>query len=578
MRVLWNNLSIKQRLTLSYILFILIPFCFLAMHTYAQTRTYQKEQAAGNMTQTLTILKNGIEGKLNLVESISHNITFNTRLQNFLNEPFDNQNGSMDQYFQVIEPIVYYGLQYNQVEISSIRIYMDNKSIPEGFGSFYTSSEVAGKDWYDKFVNSDQQSTWISFTTERSYAYLQKIISMEGEFLGVTSVSILQQNLLNSLDDTNIVGPNFYIANKNNQLLFGSNTIKESWENFDKNSQQFSHKGMLYVQDHIPRLGFTIGISSKLPASLRSYQLMTTIGFIAAMILAILLFYQVLKTTFIKIKASIRAMDQSIRTGFTQLISVERNDEIGVISEKFNTLLTQINHLVEDQIKQKTVHKDAQIKALQAQINPHFIYNTINLFSAKTELAGLYEVSEAFADFGRMLRYNMNNQSKYSTVQKEIQHVIHYIQLQKMKFGEKLQFDWNCDPEVLDTSIIRFILQPIVENSITHGMRNRNRLHIQIDIMLNTRNEITIILRDDGAGITTARLFELNQFFHRRTDDGQPLLEQDTGEGNGIGLGNINDRLRLFYGDASAIQMESVEGKFTQTVLTIPIQEEKVGD
>ncbi|MFB9328015.1 sensor histidine kinase [Paenibacillus aurantiacus] len=577
MRVTLSNLSIKQRLTLSYILFILIPFCVLAMHTYGQTRAYQKDQSASNMSQTLTILKNGLEGKLNLVESISHNITFNTSLQSFLSDPFNVQNGSMDQYIQFIKPIVYYGLQYNQVEVSSIRVYMNNTSIPEGFGSFYSSSDVEDTDWYNSFIHSKRQSAWLAFPNEGSYAYLQKIVTMEGEFLGVTSVSILKQNLLNSLDDSNNISPDIYVADANHQLLYGSSAIKQSWGSAINDKKQFEQHGKLYVQDHIEQLGFTIGIVSQIPVSLRSYQLLTTFGFIAAIVLSILVFYQVLKTTFIKIKASIRAMDHSIRTGFTELIPVERNDEIGVISEKFNTLLAQINTLVEDLIRHETVHKDAQLKALQAQINPHFIYNTINLFSAKTELAGLYDVSEAFADFGRMLRYNMNNQAKYSTVQQEIQHVVHYIQLQKLKYGDRLQFNWYCETQLINAPVIRFILQPIVENSITHGMRNRNNLRIRLDIDWNDRGEVRIHIQDDGSGINTARLSELNLFFHRRTDIGQPLLAHDTGEGNGIGLGNINDRLRMFYGDAYAIHMDSIEGSFTQTILTIPFQEETAG-
>lgn len=575
----WERLSIKKRLTISYIIFILIPFCLLSVHSYIQSRTFQKEQTAVNMKQTLSILKNGMEEKLSLVESISQSITYNARLHNFLNEPFENQNGSMDEYIQFINPIVFYSLQYNQVEISSIKIYMNNYSIPEGFGSFYHNTAVWGRSWYDSFIESEKRSLWISLPEEGSYDYLQKIVSLEGKFLGVTRVTLLKQNLFTSLDESSVDRSGVYVTDADHHLIYGevNASLSSAIENETSLRDQFEQNGRLYVQEHINRLALTVGMTKSLPRSLHSYQLLTTAAFIAAIILSIFLFYQVLKKTFVKIKGSIRAMDHSIRTGFVEMIPVERNDEIGVISEKFNTLLVQINTLVNDMIKRETVHKDAQLRALQAQINPHFIYNTINLFSAKTELAGLYDVSEAFADFGQMLRYNMNGQSEFATVKQEIDHVLSYFRLQKLKYGERLQLEWTCDPQLLKRLIIRFILQPVVENSIAHGMEGCNDLLITLDVHLNDQSEVVIIIMDNGAGIPAVRLSELNQFFQRGQDVIESMPARSTMR-TGIGLENINNRLRLYNGEAYTIRMESVEGRFTKTVLTVPYQKAQEDD
>ncbi|WP_337099877.1 sensor histidine kinase [Paenibacillus sp. YIM B09110] len=530
------------------------------------------------MKQTLSILKSGMEGKLDLVESVSQSITYNARLHVFLEDPFENQNGSMEEYLQFINPIVFYGVQYNQVDITSIKVYMNNYSIPEGFGSFYHDTAVQGTSWYDSFIESEKRSLWISLPEEGTYEYLQKIVTMEGHFLGVTRVTLLKQSLLASLDETSVDGSGVFVADSAQRLLYANTEdfLSPAIVNRSLIDDQFEQNGRLYIQDQVNRLHITVGMAQSLPRSLQSYQLLTTAGFIAAIVLSIFLFYQVLKTTFVKIKASIRSMDYSIRTGFVEMIPVERNDEIGVISEKFNTLLVQINSLVSDMIKRETVHKDAQLRALQAQINPHFIYNTINVFSAKTELAGLYDVSEAFADFGQMLRYNMNGQSEYATVKQEIDHVLRYFRLQKLKYGERLQMEWTCDSELLGQSIIRFILQPVVENSITHGMSNRKDMVITVDVNLNDRNEIVIVIMDNGSGISAARLTELNQYFQRGQDVIGPLTSLGS-MGTGIGLGNINNRLRLFYGDSYTIRLESMEGRFTKTLLTVPCHKPKEG-
>ncbi|WP_019909009.1 sensor histidine kinase [Paenibacillus sp. HW567] len=569
----WNRLSIKQRLTGSYIFFILLPFSLLAVHSYIQADTFQKEQALGSMMQTLTVVKNRIEGKMNLVESISHNITYNSRLQGFLAEPYDVQNGSLDQYFQNIHPIVYFSLQYNQVEIDNIKVYMNNRSIPEGFGSFYQDIAVQGNSWYDSFMESQEISRWIELPAENSYAYLQKIVSGEGVFLGITSVSVQKQDLLASLDELAVDSPYLFVTDAHGQLQYGgrAGSLAPALLQQLTTSDSFGLNGHLYVVEQLDRLGYRIGMEKDLPHSLGSYQLMTTSSFVAAMVLSLLLFYQVLKKTFVKIKASIRAMDQSIRTGFTELIPVERNDEIGVITEKFNTLLVQIDSLVNDRVIRETMLKDVQLQALQSQINPHFIYNTLNLFSAKTEIAGLYDVSEAFSDFSQILRYNMNGQSEWATMKQEINHVLNYFRLQKLKYSEQLQLSWTCDPQLLQVQIIRFILQPVVENSIAHGMSHPNELQITLDIKLNDMNGIVIVITDNGTGITPSRLDELNQFFLTEQDITQSLPAFNT-DGTGIGLRNINNRLRLSYGFGYSMKMESMENRYTRTIFTIPFK------
>lgn len=565
----WTNYSIKRRLTMAYIVFILIPFCLLSVHSYIQTRAFQSEQLSNSLQQTLSVQKNAIEGKLNLVESISNNITYNARLNSFLSEPFDNQSGSVDQYLQIISPMVSYSLLYNQVEINDIKIYMANHSIPEGFGSFYHDTAALNKPWYVDFIESEKRFAWVPIPEENTYVYLQKIVNLKGEFLGVTSVSALKSNLFASMNDMHEEDAVIYVNDTNGQLQYGrqGKLLPAEALRYSTSNKQFELEGNIYILTPLERLKLNIGMTDTLSHSWMSLQLLTTLGFITAIVLSILLFYQVLKTTFIKIKASIRAMDQSIRTGFTELVPVERNDEIGVIAEKFNTLLVRISSLVEDMVKRETIHKDAQLKALQSQINPHFIYNTINLFSAKAEIAGMYDVSDAFAEFGQMLRYNMNDDSHYASIRQEINHVHSYIGIQKLRYGERLDFTWNCEPELLQHRMIRFIFQPIVENSITHGMDKHNQLQVNLEIKYDNQQDILVTITDNGNGIPIDRLQRLNAYFR---SDNQQEQESIDYKGSGIGLKNINHRLRLFYGEEYFIRLDRVEQRYTRITVKIP--------
>ncbi|MCG7378704.1 histidine kinase [Paenibacillus sp. ACRSA] len=564
----WTDYSIKRRITIAYVIFILIPFCLLSIHSYIQTRAFQSEQLSNSLQQTLSVQKSAIEGKLNLVESISNNITYNARLNSFLSEPFDNQSGAVEHYLQIISPIVSYSLLYNQVEINDIKIYMTNHSIPEGFGSFYHDTVVLGEVWYTDFIDSEERSAWIPNPNENTYVYLQKIVNLKGDFLGVTTVSALKGNLFASLNNMPEENAVIYLTDEDGLLQYGSKNIALPTEALNHTpSGQIELGGILYISKQVDRLHLNIGMMDRLSQSWMSFQLLTTLGFITAIVLSILLFYQVLKTTFIKIKASIRAMDQSIRTGFIELVPVERNDEIGVIAEKFNTLLVRISTLVGDMVKRETIHKDAQLKALQSQINPHFIYNTINLFSAKAEIAGMYDVSEAFAEFGQMLRYNMNDESHYASIRQEINHVQSYIGIQKLRYGERLDFTWSCEHEFIQQRMIRFIFQPVVENCITHGMNQQDQLCVKLEIKRYNDQELIVSITDNGKGIPIDKLQRLNSYFRHEDQQEQVVLDFN---GSGIGLKNINHRLRLFYGEDYFIRLDSVEQRYTRITIRLP--------
>jgi sensor histidine kinase YesM len=171
------------------------------------------------------------------------------------------------------------------------------------------------------------------------------------------------------------------------------------------------------------------------------------------------------------------------------------------------------------------------------------MYNTIDIFSAKMELSGQYEVSEALAGLGSMLRYNNSGKSMFATVAMELEYLRCYMSLQHLKFGDRIDLQVRAPNDLLEIRIPKFLLQPVVENSIKHGLPPAGTLQIVID----------------------AQIMDDQRFF--RTAD-VPLEQEDRTES--IGLGNINARLKLFYGENSQIEIESIPGFLTRTILTLP--------
>ncbi|KRE64658.1 sensor histidine kinase [Paenibacillus sp. Soil750] len=544
----FNAMSIKSKVTLAFIFFILIPFSVLGLYTYNQSQRYVQDQLLTNSQTTVKQIKYTIENKIDLIESVSNNITFNYRLQQFLGEPYSSDSNSLDTYFNFAAPLVNYAMLFQKINIQKISIYTNNVSIPEGFGSFFSEQKIKKEAWYDTFMASDQKSLWVLDTKQEDgsdiFRYIQKMISIEGYYLGITMVDVRSVDLLEPAEGPNVVNQPVYIL--------------------DENQGYAKESGFLYVADSLKEVQQVIVMAIPLPPLLGSLQVVANLAFILTLIVLLFAFYFVLKMTLSKMKTSIKQMDLAIETGF-QPIPIVRKDEFGVITEKFNILLNKITLLLADMIKKETMHKDAQLIALQSQINPHFIYNTLDIFSAKMEIAGQYDVSDAMADFGKMMRYNMDGHAKFATLQDELRYLGQYMTLQKVKYGDSIHFRVHVPNELLSIQVLKFILQPIVENSVKHGFAKQDTLDIDIYVSQETDLSIRLCVRDNGIGIEAARLEEINEQFRTSV-----YMAKGNKDRESIGLGNINERLKLFYGENYPLQINSIQGQFAETILTLP--------
>lgn len=201
--------------------------------------------------------------------------------------------------------------------------------------------------------------------------------------------------------------------------------------------------------------------------------------------------------------------------------------------------------------------------ALQRQLNPHFLYNTLEVFSYKMELYHHNEEAEAIVSLSKLLRYNVAENNGYATLGEELKQVDHYLCIQRMKYQE-IEFTARIGQELFQAEIPRFLLQPLIENSIVHGYYGR-----PLSIVLSCgadRGFLQFEIWDDGKGMTQEEERDLNEAL-------QSLEAERLPGAMGIGLKNINSRLRLLYSDSCRITVESRELAFTKLTFRIPEQE-----
>lgn len=416
---------------------------------------------------------------------------------------------------------------------SYVKIYMTNTSIPEGYGYFYQLKDVASDSAVKQFADSSSDTDIIYL--EDTLMEMKKLYSISGSFLGIASVRIPKELLWGSF-------PLRQILSYDRTLLINLS----SKTSLDNSSETLNTPGLLYEcwqPDDIP---LTFYFIDEVPPvyTLFRFFLLAAIGLIAACMTA---FYRQQQAGFRKTSYYLSQMEISLEQNMEFRFDEASNDEFSFISRYINRLLDKISALISRIIEQETAQKQTQIQILQNQINPHFIYNTMEIFSSQMELYGHYEESDAMSSFAGMLRYNIRTNSPYAALQEELSQVTGYITLQKLRYPN-ISAEFAVPPMLLSIEIVRFLLQPLAENSIVHGMPNAGYpLRISVSAAPSDLG-ILFSVYDNGTGIPEEKAAELNAYFNDQTnyDDSS----------SSIGLNNINHRLRLFYGSASCLHIK----------------------
>ena len=246
-------------------------------------------------------------------------------------------------------------------------------------------------------------------------------------------------------------------------------------------------------------------------------------------------------------------------------IDIIRKNEIGYLYNSFNSMAKRLKYLVECVYEEEIARKNAEISALQSQINPHFLYNTLETINWKAQLSGEQDIAEMVQALSKLMDANMNrNGEKFSTIEQEIQYMDSYLFLIQKRFGKKIEYDKIIDHNILKEKLPKLIIQPIVENAIKHGIEPVGRGKILIGI--SEKDEKLIIeVEDNGAGIEITKLKSINV---ELSDNKYIAEEQDNSKS--IGLKNVYRRLLLIYGKEAEISILSTYTKGTKVTLKVP--------
>ncbi|WP_139903203.1 sensor histidine kinase [Clostridium thermarum] len=264
----------------------------------------------------------------------------------------------------------------------------------------------------------------------------------------------------------------------------------------------------------------------------------------------------------------IDSMERVKKGNFKEKVNFKYNDEIGVLGEQYNDMIDNINNLIDKVYLLQIQEKEAELKALQAQINPHFLYNTLDSIFWKAQKSNNKEISEMIYALSKLFRLTLNRGYEFTYIKNEKDFIENYLLLQKMRYGDKLSYSIRFDEEILSYRIPKLILQPFVENAIAYGTEFSNTESMIIVTGDQHDKGIRFTIKDNGRGMSSELIAKI------LSDDRSNIANESTG----YAMKNIRKRLSLYYDDNFNFNIYSTEMNGTTIEIIIPINSKKIID
>ena len=245
---------------------------------------------------------------------------------------------------------------------------------------------------------------------------------------------------------------------------------------------------------------------------------------------------------------------------------LDRTDEIGVLYNEYNSMIEALDTAIKTNYQNKLISLDAQMKSLEARINSHFLFNTLEAINSIASIEGSKRITTMAMSLGNMFRYAIKTQSELVTLQDEIDHIMDYISIQQIRFSNRFVFRLSVPEQMRNLKVLKLILQPIVENSFSHGLQNCQYGH-RIHVYGFLREDYFLIyIVDDGKGMFPEQLMELNESLLEEPE----FKELGHRTNQSIGLKNINTRIELYYGKGYGLSVQSRYGTGTMIRIKLP--------
>ncbi|HLV08629.1 MAG TPA: sensor histidine kinase [Halanaerobiales bacterium] len=587
--------TLKSKIILYVLLITIIPTLFFAVFYYSSTKDIYEKNMLDTAEDNIYYMKKSLDERVMMANGLSDWFFVNNNFDKVLTREYDTNSR---EYRQDILTV------YKQIElrlinspfftyISSVVVIGDN-GVVFRYGtdaSMLDIEEIKAEEWFQKGLEKNGMAYWGGIVknpakikmTDNILPVVRPVLhSALDKRIGWVFIGF-KESLLSDIYISKRRDPIYRYFLLDNQgrgiphdysesLIKGLNIEKEIMEILPDYSGYFplAREGdeMMLVYEKIDYLNWTLVEIISLEGLNEQQSILRKMSFfififslIFTAIFTIYLSFNLTKPIK-RLKGHMNRISDGI---FERNPSIEGEDEMGKLGIKINEMAANIKNLLNRLVKEEQAKRKLELRALQNQVNPHFLYNTLNSIKWMAVMQKAEGIKNMVIVLGRLLKSLTSNTDEKISLEQELALLKDFIYIQQIRHSGKIDLKVSLEnEELMECKIIKFILQPIVENSIFHGIdpkMNSGRIELKVK---KAKNDLLIIIRDDGIGMSSDKIRSIIQ---KPGDDN--IKHQGL---SGIGIKNVDNRIKLIYGKKYGISIESSEGEFTEVAIHIPCE------
>lgn len=557
----FKNMKYRHKLTLLLVTASLVPMILLVWYSHDRMSSLLREKEMEDMSSILEQTGEGIDSQIEVFSSLLNYLTYSPDIEDLISEKNMDNYYAYKKYTEVADPLLSVPKSYHDA-ITQIQLFANSIKVRHEY-TLVPLSEVDKEWWYDKLAD-DVFVQWVVDSKKPEIAAVRRIYEGKAQ-TAVLCVTLDYNKIFQPFENIISTESGGMILDKDGNVIFqkeiegyvSEGAVSDEERMVSRNMLENGQKDYAYVKRENTTCGWSFYLYKQQSAvdSSVSGILVSEIPLIVACVAIILILGLSFSRIFTKKIEELTANMNRVNQGSREVtVDSDSGDEIGLLVRSFRSMMDEINRLIHEVYENKIALKEFELKALTAQINPHFLYNSLSVINWMAIRSNQKEISRVTLSLSMFYRTALSKGQDMVTVDNCIQNIKAYLDIQLVMHDNDFQVIWDIDPEVKGDIVPKLLLQPVVENALEHGL----------DMKEEGEKILKLFFVKDGEDVLLA------------VEDNGPGMEQEeadklvTYQASGYGLKNVNDRMQLLYGEKYGIRVLSKITQGTRVEMRIP--------
>lgn len=552
----FRDMKYRHKLTILLVISSLVPMTMLALYSHNSMSRLVRHNEVEDTSSILEQTRESIDSQIEVYTGLINYLTYSPDIEEMINEKNMDNYVAYAKYTQIVDPLLTVPKSYHDA-INQIQIFADSIKVRHEY-TLVPMDEI-GQEWWSSQLNDEVQVQWLVNTEKPEIAAVRNIYDGRNR-TAVLCITLDYNKIFKPLKNIISDESGTMVLDQSQNIVYRDENIQDNdladLRESDKILEQIS-KEYVAVNSTSQNTGWKFYLyKTKKSVEKSVYQmLLAEIPLIAGCVLIIFILGMAFSRLFTrKIEMLTENMDQVNHGSREVTVTSDAEDEVGVLIRSFRRMMGEIDRLISEVYEKKIALKEFELKALTAQINPHFLYNSLSIINWMAIKSGQKEISKVTLDLSTFYRTALSKGEDMVTVENCIRNIEAYLSIQLVMHDNDFTVEWKIDPQVKAEKVPKLILQPVVENALEHGLD----------------------VKEEGDKILQLSFLDAGDAVLLRVEDNGMGMEQSVAESlvtyqaEGYGLKNVNDRICLLYGEEYKIRITSSVGKGTVVEMRIP--------